>query len=99
MNLQELKERIKNKSFLSDDEIIYQFVEEDTLKVKGSMSNMVKYNLFEDSGRLILQHNNLFGTEPLIIEVQSENNALLKLRLTKLITNTVVGVWKEEVSY
>ena len=97
MTLHEFKNTIKNKTFKSTDGgFVYQFVPENTLRVKDDMSRSVQYEITEQDGKFILNHNSFFGTEPILIDVISNNSNRLELTLTTTPSNKFIGTWIEE---
>lgn len=97
MTLQEFKEAIKNKTFrLTDTGFLYEFIPENTLRLKDTMSHSVHYEITEQNGYFILHHNNFFGTEPIKIELIPNTSNRLELTLTTIFSGKFVGTWIEE---
>lgn len=95
MNLQEFRNVIKDKTFHSSDGTYFQFIE-DTLKVKNNFSQSVKYEIDRrEDGKFVLHHNNLFGTEPILMDIISKDGDKLQLSLSSIPSNKFIGTWKE----
>lgn len=95
MNLDELKNNIKNKIFKSTDGIDYQFIPENTLRIKNNPSTAVHYEVKQENGKLILHHNYLLGSEPIIIEILKNSNRL-ELSMSKAMSGEFIGTWIEQ---
>ncbi|MCY0970273.1 hypothetical protein [Chryseobacterium wangxinyae] len=97
MNLDEFKIRIKNKNFKSTDGTDYQFIPENTLRLKDNPTFVVQYEIKEENGKFIFFHNNLLRTpEPIHIEIIDNNCNRLELTMTKLLSGEFIGTWIEQ---
>ncbi|WP_126973596.1 hypothetical protein [Gynurincola endophyticus] len=92
MSLSRIIELIRNKTFRSTDEgIYYRFVGDTTLMVNNNLETRTQYKIIEDGEMYILEHDNLLGNEPLIIEIVSENP--VTIALNKKLSKEFVGTW------
>ena len=96
MNANEFQLKLHNKNFKSTDGgFEYNFIPENTLQVYHDMQRSVHYTPIEtDDGKYIIDHKNLLGSEPFIIEVISLNFPIT-LSLTKRFSNNFVNTWVE----
>ena len=95
MKLEEFKALIQGKTFKSTDGgFEYRFIPENTLTVNGDMSKSVHYSITEEDSVFILNHNSMFGTEPLVIDIISTNPPVT-FGLSKQHSKEFEGTWKE----
>ncbi|WP_336959170.1 hypothetical protein [Chryseobacterium contaminans] len=95
MNLNEFKTQIKNKTFKSTDGVDYQFISDNTLRLKNDPTTAVHYEIKEENGKLILNHSYLLGTEPILVEIIN-NPRRLELTMSKLLSGEFIGTWVEQ---
>ncbi|WP_145328020.1 hypothetical protein [Sphingobacterium siyangense] len=96
MTLEKFKIAIKDKTFRSSvGDFIYRFIPENTLQVNGNMANSVHYSIGGNDDEFIFNHNNLFGSEPYIIEVNTTNTGLFQLTLKTQFTNVLKDIWTQ----
>ena len=95
MNINVFREKIKGRKFRSTDEgIIYRFIGDSTLQVNNSIVNSVHYSIEKVDGLWLLNHNSLFGTESLIIEILGFESPI-SFSLTKRFSKEFMGTWRE----
>lgn len=95
ISLIELKAQIKNKTFMSTNGIYYEFIPENTLRLKDDLRTAVHYEINEEGGKFILNHSYLLGTEPILIEVIN-NPHRLELTMSKYLSGDFIGTWIEQ---
>lgn len=99
MTLQEFKDKIKRKIFKSTvGGIDYEFIPENTLRIKNNIASSVHYEIKEENGNFVLYHNSLLGNEPINIEI-IPNEHRLELTLTTLFSNEFEGTWIEHTDF
>jgi len=92
MLLDEIKEKIDNKTFVSGN-FSYKFTSGNTLTVNNNFSNSFRYALEEEEGRIYLIHNNAFGTEDLEIDVLTSSP--FEFRLLSKFSGKIFDTWRE----
>lgn len=96
MNKTEFKTLIKNNTFKSTDGTDYEFIPENTLRLKSNPQTAVHYEIEEaQDGELYLKHNGLLGSEPILIEIIN-NPMRLELTMSKLNSGEFIGTWVEQ---
>ncbi|RKE77848.1 hypothetical protein [Chryseobacterium sp. AG363] len=96
MDLNEFKTQIKNKIFQSTNGFYYQFIPENTLRLKDNPHNAVHYEIKEQNGKFVLYHNYLLGTEPIVMEITDNKLNRLELTMTKIFSGDFIGTWIEQ---
>jgi hypothetical protein len=101
MELQEFKTRIQGKIFRSTvGGIEYEFIPENTLRIKNDLTRSVHYEIKKEDERFVLYHNSFFGTEPILIEIiPNTYNDRLELTLTKIFSKDFEGTWIEQTDF
>lgn len=96
MNKTELKTLIKNKEFKSTDGTDYEFIPENTIRLKNNPRTAVHYEIEEtQDGKFYLKHNGLLGSEHILIEIIN-NPMRLEFTMSKLNSGEFIGTWVEQ---
>lgn len=93
MTIKEIRSYLKGKSLINKQSVITKFINENTFRVNGQITNSFNYELYEKENIIYFKHNLAFGTEDLELTVTSENP--LVLTLNDLLNEKVNFTWKE----